>query len=416
MSATVLTSIDDLENIVSAALTSLRRSGYTANSIIAHRSIWNMYKKFAKQKRFRNKLSPKLVCKFLQSRDVPLDEPLHQLCPQHQHERASMKMLCDFANGGSFRRQYGAVKKSRLKRKMSNLLLEYQAFLREVQKNADSTIANRCNYVVKFLCHLESLGLRKLSTISNEMVERFLREYAQQHRASANNMFISLRSFFRFLFATGKTATDLRLLVPSIPNQSSYVPLVWTDDEVVSMLSAVDRASPVGIRDYAVLVLAVQLGLRPGDILTLKLDNIDWERGQISIVQSKTGEPLSLPLPDDVAMALIDYLQHARRQCDYREIFVTLTAPIRPLITRSTLDSILIKYRRRAGIRLKSGRRFGIKTLRHTVATRLLKNGVSLETISGILGHGSLETTRLYTKVDIDGLRSVALDPDEVMR
>jgi site-specific recombinase XerD len=123
---------------------------------------------------------------------------------------------------------------------------------------------------------------------------------------------------------------------------------------------------------------------------------------------------VSLPLTDEIGTALIDYLKHGRPSTHYREVFLKIHAPIEPFGRDNTLHYIITTYRRRAGIALPAQSRCGLHSLRHTVASRLLEVGTSLETISSFLGHMSLESTRVYTKVDIETLRSAALDPDEV--
>jgi integrase len=179
------------------------------------------------------------------------------------------------------------------------------------------------------------------------------------------------------------------------------------------MLGAVDRASPVGKRDYAILVLAGRLGLRAGDIRSLRLDDLDWDQAVITIQQSKTGKLLELPLIDEVATGLIEYLRYGRPATDHRQVFVRFKAPFEPFVNRNNFYPIITKYRRLAGVKLEPGSRSGLHSLRHSLATAMLADGVPIEEISPILGHASLDTTRIYTRVDIAALRSAALNPDE---
>ena len=134
---------------------------------------------------------------------------------------------------------------------------------------------------------------------------------------------------------------------------------------------------------------------------------------RIEFPQSKTGVSLTLPLIPAVGEAIIDYLRHGRPPTQHREVFLRLHAPFDPLWTQS-LWHIVAFYRRRAGVRGPRNGGAGLHSLRHTLATRLLRAGVPLETISQVLGHVSSESTRVYTKVDLDALRGVALDPEEV--
>jgi len=130
------------------------------------------------------------------------------------------------------------------------------------------------------------------------------------------------------------------------------------------------------------------------------------------MTQAKTGVPLVLPLGEEVGGALINYLQHGRPVTHHREVFLRLKAPVEPFSNTDNLHHILTFYRQRAGIVLPAQSRKGLHSLRHTVATRLLEVGTPLETIAGILGHLSLQTTQIYAKVDIEALRRAALNPE----
>ena len=196
--------------------------------------------------------------------------------------------------------------------------------------------------------------------------------------------------------------------------RDATIPSVWDQELVVRLLEAVDRSSAKGKRDFAILLLACRLGLRVGDIRTLKLDQIHWEDSTIEVTQSKTGMPLSLPLTNEVGEALIDYLKSGRPQTAYREVFLKVNPPFDPFIENSNLHHIVTYWRQLAGIRFRTPQKRGMHSLRHTLATRLLEKGTPFTTIAGILGHTSLESTRIYAKADVEALRSVALDPEEV--
>jgi site-specific recombinase XerD len=190
------------------------------------------------------------------------------------------------------------------------------------------------------------------------------------------------------------------------------LPSVWRSADVEALLAAVDRGSPKGKRDYAILVLACRLGMRVSDIRGLCLEHLHWREGRIEMAQTKTGAPLVLPLSEEVGAALIDYLQHGRPVTHHREVFLRLKAPVEPFGNNDNLHHILTFYRQRAGIALPAQARKGLHSLRHTLATRLLEAGTALETIAGILGHLSPESTQIYAKVDIETLRRAALDPE----
>jgi integrase len=206
-------------------------------------------------------------------------------------------------------------------------------------------------------------------------------------------------------------------MAPNVPKvrirKHGRIPTVWNAKDVDAVLKVVDHESPTGKRDFAILILACRLGMRVGDIRSLKLESIDWHRACLSFRQAKTGNPLELPLADEIAEALIDYLRNGRPPTECRGVFVRANAPFVPFSASDNLYDILEKYRRSAGVPLPVRAQRGLHSLRHSLASRLLCNGVPLEQIGSILGHQSLETTRGYTSIDIEALRSAALDVDE---
>ena len=223
--------------------------------------------------------------------------------------------------------------------------------------------------------------------------------------------------FLRFLYLQGYTTKDLSL---SVPKQNKYnfkaIPSTWEPTEVKRMLDAIDRGSPVGKRDYAILILVAKLGIRAGDIKALQLSNLDWTSRTITIIQEKTKVETIFPILHDVGWALIDYLQHARPTCETPYVFVRLNAPFEPFSENANLHNIITKYTRLAGITVPRGKRHGLHSLRHSLASTLLEQGASLAVISKILGHMDSKSTSVYLHTDLKGLQACALDPEEVLR
>jgi integrase len=181
------------------------------------------------------------------------------------------------------------------------------------------------------------------------------------------------------------------------------------------ILTSVDRSTPLGRRDYVILLLAARYGLRLCDIRQLTLDEIDWRGARIDIRQVKTGRPLALPLLPDVADALSTYLRDGCPASTDRTIFLRHCAPFEPFAVENNLAAIMRAPLRRAGLAARTGRR-GLYLFRQTLATRLLASGRPLKTIADLLGHASTQTTYGYTRVDLVGLRGVAISEEEVGR
>ena len=171
---------------------------------------------------------------------------------------------------------------------------------------------------------------------------------------------------------------------------------------------AVDQASPVGKRDYAILLLASRLGLRVSDIARLTLDNIDWDTNRIILLQAKTGSPVELPLLPAVGEAIVNYLKYARPVFDLTNIFLTACAPYRPM-NRIGLNGVISRIMQGSGVDI-SKRRFGPHSMRHSLASNLLKNGISIPIISSVLGHESAQTTMEYLRIDTENLMKCTLE------
>jgi len=195
-------------------------------------------------------------------------------------------------------------------------------------------------------------------------------------------------------------------------NKTDRLPAYYSIDEVRGILCQVDRNTEFGRRDYLILLLAVQLGMRAGDIRLLKLKDIKWCRNTIEIVQQKTNKPLQLPLTEEVKYALADYMKNSRPKVEDPHVFVRHRAPFQPFTHHNTFYHVLNKYMPLAGIEL-NGRKHGLHSMRHSTASHLLQNHTPYPVITGILGHENTSTTRLYLRIDIEQLRTVALEvPD----
>ena len=188
---------------------------------------------------------------------------------------------------------------------------------------------------------------------------------------------------------------------------SARIPTTLDLSQIESILASVDRESPQGKRDYAVLMIAVKLGIRTSDIRNLRPANFNWEQHLVSFTQVKTGEPITLPLPTDVGWAVIDYLKNGRPVSDAPEIFLRAVAPY---VSLQNFDNILIKHIRKAGIPLDSIKHHGLHSLRHSLATHMLDEGIPITSIQGVLGHINADSTQKYIGVNVRQLRSCALE------
>lgn len=237
-------------------------------------------------------------------------------------------------------------------------------------------------------------------------ITRFLLRHVQDRTPKgAQPMVSALRSFLRFLFRHGETECDLSAAVLTVASwRLAEVPKYLKPAAVECLLASCDRSSPIGRRDYALLLLLARLGLRAGEVVTMELDDLDWRLGELT-VRGKGASHDRLPLPADVGDALAAYLRQDRPPCATRRVFVCMKAPCRGFHHASTVSTIVRRALERAGLN-PPGK--GAHLLRHSLATGMLRNGASLAEIGEILRHRALTTTEIYAKVDIEGLRTLA--------
>jgi site-specific recombinase XerD len=292
----------------------------------------------------------------------------------------------------------------------------YEAFCEELAYcgYSQATIDSSTQKVQRLIGYLSGLGI-SIPDITIAHIEGFLKTLEGKGIKYVSLFLYAFRKFFAFLYERGFADHYLVALLPKVrtPRQTS-VPYVWSKDDLQKLLGAIDRADPKGKRDYAILLLAIRLGLRIGDIRNLMQSSIDWARDMIRIKMAKTGQYIELPLLRDVGWAIIDYLKNGRPQTTSECLFVRHKAPFNAFGRRCTFYKELHRYVLKAGLTMPDDQRHGMHSLRSTLAVNMLEVKSPLPVISETLGHQSVNTTGIYLRVDIEGLRKCAIDPEEV--
>jgi integrase len=244
-----------------------------------------------------------------------------------------------------------------------------------------------------FFCFIEQVGLTA-DDISDSTFFEFLNIVSETNKGSMDYILIAIKLISNFLRTERKISikTDFSKLRLKYPSQRLISP--YTEEEIKRVLSVIDNTSAIGKRDTAILMLAFDTGLRAIDITRLCLGDIDWLSGEIHIVQSKTKHPLSLPLHASVMNAVADYILEARPKSTLKEIFLTTLSPYKSLNGANSLDGVIEKYSKFAGIEKKPYRSF--HSLRRAFATELSIAEVPLPTISQMLGHTCINSDYPY--------------------
>ena len=315
---------------------------------------------------------------------------------------------------GAFRRQWSSPKETDWyladEQNIKTYLNRFQT-----ADHRPAAMVNRTRSIKRFY---DFLGFRKLSGI-NDISAKIISDYAASLQGCAPTsvvgMLSTLKQYLRFLFKSNLCERDWSSCVPKVQSRKNItVPTLWEQSEIEILLRSIDRTSAVGKRNYAILLLAVQLGLRCSDIAGLKLESLKWGRNELDLVQQKTGNRLIHPLCDDIGWAIIDYIRYARPSIESEFVFLTANAPYEKM-SSVNVTMIFERYATRCEIKKPLGTTKGLHSLRHGLARRLLEQGTPLSEVADIMGHVSYSSTEPYLRVDVEGLRRCALSLLEVM-
>jgi site-specific recombinase XerD len=285
---------------------------------------------------------------------------------------------------------------------------EFEAYLRTERGLARRSIARHLPIIRQFLREVCPAGEADLCKIGQEDVIRYIERHARDWSPSTGKvMCTSLRGFLRYLHYRGLNPCALVGCVPSIRRwKFASLPTYLSAAQVQRALDGCDRATVMGRRDYAILLLLAKLGLRADEVATLTLDDIDWRAGEL-LVHGKGRQRVRMPIPSDVGAALVAYLRHGRPKSSCRRLFVRALAPHVGFASGSSITWVAKSALDRAGIDGCAHR--GAHIFRHSLATELLRSGATLSEIGQLLRHESHDTTRIYAKVDIEALRTLSL-------
>jgi site-specific recombinase XerD len=320
-------------------------------------------------------------------------------------DAAALRQFIDFL------RRQGVIPAERIRSHqppVEQVVQEFERYLLNERALVQTTAVHYASFVRGFLANRFCRGPIKLSQLCAGDVVRFVQRQARRlHLKQAKLLTTALRSFLHYLRYRGEILHDLSGAVPTVANWSmTSIPRAIPPDLVRRLLASINRHTALGRRDYAILLLLARLGLRGGEVARIELEDIDWNAGSVS-VRRKGGQHDVLPLPADVGAAITAYLRMGRPpNSSSRRVFLRCRAPFRGFQGPVAIASLVRHNLARAGIHAPT---WGAHQFRHGLATDMLRHGASLTEIGEVLGHRSPETTRIYTKVDLNALRPLAL-------
>ena len=404
-----------LAQLITHALTELRRLRYSRRSLRRYRTVWRHFANFAEENGLGDLYSDHLAARFIKAYPLPDQQCSASAMRSYRLVPFMVKVLGDFARDGRVNRPFAYTKDLRIPAAMKNVMDDYEQFARERRHLRPASLNERMRTVAVFVDYLGSKGVTVPHAIQARNLIDFVTTRTRLSARTASRTVSDIRCFLRFLVLRGSLRHDLTPVLPRIRvPRDSTIPSVWEPELLAKLLQVVDRSSARGKRDFAILLLACRLGMRFGDIRVLTLDQLNWDAATIEFNQSKSGAPQCLPMTEEVGTALIDYIKHGRPHVAYRELFIRARSPFTPFSDNNHFTDAMQYWRQLAGIRFRTKQHSGLHSLRHTLATQLLRQETPIHVISEILGHATIGSTMIYAKADVESLRAAALNTEEV--
>lgn len=403
-----------LPDLIAGLEQELLRLGYTKGSMTFYRRRWNQLMAYAED-RSECYYTEQLGMDFLKEFFGITQEDFSRTLPQAEtQEIRVVRMVGDFQLHHAVLRRYLKHKEILTTPFFVDIRSRFQS---SCEKKGYSQVTTE-HYVKQSSYLMDYLAAQRMddfTAVTLDTVNAYIRTLAGFSYKTVEQHICSLRAFFRFLNQEGIMPDDLAAKMPMVKaRKQTAIPSVWTHEELKQLVGAIDRGSPKGRRDYAIILIACRLGLRCTDIKNLCFENFNWTEKKICFTQSKTGQPMELPLVPDVGWAVIDYLKYGRPKVDSSRIFVRHMAPFLPFAEGDHLDQLIKAYMVKAHIPMR-GKHRGMHSLRHTMASVLLEKDTPLPVISDIIGHLDTNSTAVYLKVDMERLAECPLDFEEVI-
>lgn len=383
-----------LDVIISMCCEELRSLGYSEDVIARNEKIWNNgLVPFAKKYSIED---------YTTSLGAAFKKIIGPLYGNTRRLARSIYILDSFLDNGLI--LYSKNQESKEIFHVSPLWKKAEAFFDDLKNKdrKDTTIVMYQKDIHRFISHLYQIGVNSFDSVTDEIVLNFIE--GQKER---RHLISSIRVFALFLYYNGLVGRDFGFCIRRDGFVSGEkLPSVYTNEEIHIIEQSINQASAIGKRDYAMVLLMSRLGMRTSDVCQLKFNNLDWDNNKIRFVQFKTGNPLELPLLKDVGEAIINYLKYGRPKSDLPYVFLTAHSPYREV---SRYSSNVQKIITDSGVTV-NGRKHGTHSLRHSLASQMLANGVPLPIISASLGHSNTQTTMDYLRIDTKQLVKCELD------
>jgi len=385
----------DFQHLIEECTNALREGGYSEQNISIHQRNWKRIRIFMDE-RFLNYYSAPIG-------ELFLDTVSEKNAASRHTYRRSTYLLTDYLFCGKIRKNIVQHINYELPGRIGSAAEDFLASL-SAMRRCHRTIKEHRRLLSYFVKHLSIRSINEVREIKEEDVLSFI----SSTENCKDRRLYTMRLFCRYLYRQGLLEKDIEYVIGRNPYPvREKLPSIYDAVEIQAIESSIDQASPVGKRDYAVILLATRLGLRASDIASLEFDNLDWDRNIIRLTQCKTKREIELPLLANVGEAIVNYLKFGRPVSVSQNVFLTANAPYR------TIDGLLVSsivrrhiYSSKVDVR---NRKIGSHAMRHSLASQLLCKGTTLPVISDVLGHANTQTTMTYLRVDMKALMNCTL-------
>lgn len=387
----------------------MRRLGYTEGSMKFYRCLWQKLLQFA-QERGVAFYSEQLGLDFAKERLNIFEHEDHHTLTRHEvQELRVIRIVGDYQLHRTILRRYYKHKQILTDPYFVDLSVKFREYCVD-KKYSPVTVEHYVKQSARFMDYLVSQKIFHCEALTLDLIHHYIRTLAGYTYKTVEQCICAIRAFLRFLLGEKIIKEDFAAKTPMVQaRKQTRIPSAWSKEELGQLINAIDRGSPKGKRDYAIILLACCLGMRSTDIKKLKMKDFHWEKKQIIFTQSKTKTSLSLPITPEVGWAVIDYLRYGRPKIESPYLFLKHMAPFEPFPESDHLYQLIQRYMQLAHLPVLKKHR-GMHSLRHTMASMLLEKDTPLSTISDILGHCDTNSTAVYLKIDIKKLRECALD------
>lgn len=399
-----------LQELINQTLEKMKELNFAASTIKHHQAVYGKLLEFAHiipTEILSEELAEQFLEKYGSVLSTRTDAKKTDLGAYTELAAPAIRKLCEYQLYGMFYRRPGSMKIEDWVLDDYDIMMAYGR-KREPIDSGKTTMIDRLKHLRHFYCYIESIGLRTIKDITPDILTKYPLTLAGYAKVTIKHRHKDLRQYLRFLHTNEYLCEDFSSLIPRVTAvENKSIPMIWTEEDISELLDNIDLSSPVGKRDYAILLLCIELGIRACDINSLKLSDFDWNKKIVNIMQEKTSVINSCPLTDRAGWAVINYIRYGRPMSDLPYLFLTCNAPYTKLGS-SAATSMLKRRMQKAGIEVKSpNSKAGIHTLRHTFAVHCLHRwtqlGVPLSSVlprlSTYLGHNDMTATERYLRM-----------------